>query len=438
MYTIFLTLSKYILIFLMAIYTIQCFSVFRLPDISKRDGIYIRQDIIMALIYLIAFTVMYLRSADTWLLILYALTQVTFVAFIMLYRFLYPEASKLLVNNMCMLMSIGFIILARLNFSKALKQFSVALVSIVIALVIPYILKRFKRLRRFYMLFAAAGIIALGAVLIFSTAVNGSKLNIRIGGVSFQASEFVKIIFVFSIAGMLSCMKSGYRIVIATAAAGIHVMLLAASKDLGGAVILFIVYVIMLFIATGKFLYFILGTAGAVVCSIAGYMLFPHVRVRITAFTDPVSSIDGAGYQMAQSLFAIGTGGFEGMGLMDGAPSRIPVVEADFIFSAICEELGVLFGICLILVCASCFIMFMNIAMRFNDMFYKLVAAGLAVTYGFQVLLTIGGVTKFIPLTGVTLPLVSYGSNSIMVSLIMFSVIQGLYVSVRSANGTER
>ena len=81
--------------------------------------------------------------------------------------------------------------------------------------------------------------------------------------------------------------------------------------------------------------------------------------------------------------------------------------------------------------------MFMNIAMRFNDMFYKLVAVGLAATYGFQVFLTIGGVTKFIPLTGVTLPLVSYGSNSIMVSLIMFSVIQGLYISVRSSNDSN-
>ncbi len=122
------------------------------------------------------------------------------------------------------------------------------------------------------------------------------------------------------------------------------------------------------------------------------------------------------------------------MGLYQGAPNRIPVVEADFIFAALSEEFGVIFSLCIILVCVSCFIMFMNIAMRFNDLFYKLVAVGLAVTYGFQVFLTIGGVTKFIPLTGVTLPLVSYGSNSIMVSMIMFSVIQGLYVSVRSMN----
>lgn len=426
--------SKYILTALMAVYTFQCFSVFRFPGEKERDGIYIRQDVAMSLIYLISFLTLFFKSGDEDLLKFYSLTQIILWAVIMLYRYLYPEANKLLVNNMCMLMSIGFIILARLNFAKAKKQFIVALISIGMAVVIPYILKKFKRLRRFYVLLAIAGIAALVLVLVFSTAINGSKLNIKIGGVSFQASEFVKIIFVFSMAGMLTCMKSKYRVIIATAAAAVHVLLLVASKDLGSAIIFFMVYVIMLFVATGNLLYFVGGLMGAAVSSVIGYRLFSHVRVRVEAWKDPLGNIDNSGYQIAQSLFAIGTGGLTGMGLTQGAPERIPVVEADFIFAAISEEFGVLFGICLILICVSCFVMFMNIAMRFNDMFYKLVAVGLAVTYGFQVFLTVGGVTKFIPLTGVTLPLVSYGSNSIMGSLIMFSVIQGLYISVRSSN----
>lgn len=418
----------------MGIYSFQCFSVFRFSDEKDRDGIYIRQDIAMSLIYLISFLTLYLHTGNEELLKFYALTQLVIWSVIILYRFMYPEASKLLVNNMCILMSIGFIILSRLNFAKARKQFIVALISIVMAIVIPYILKKFKRLRRFYLILAAAGIAALMMILIFSAAVNGSKLNIRIWGISFQASEFVKIIFVFAMAGMLTCMKSRYKVVFASITASVHVILLVASKDLGSAVIFFVVYVVMLFVATGKLLYFIIGILGAVISSAAGYRIFPHVRVRVEAWKDPLGNIDRSGYQIAQSLFAIGTGGFSGMGLMQGSPERIPVVEADFIFAAISEEFGVLFGICLILICVSCFVMFMNIAMRFNDMYYKLVAVGLAVTYGFQVFLTIGGVTKFIPLTGVTLPLVSYGSNSIMVSLIMFSVIQGLYISVRSSN----
>ena len=437
MTVIIITLSKYIITAIMAVYTFQCFSVFRYNNEKDRNGIYIRQDIAMGLMYLISFLVMSLYTGDENLMPFYLLTQLILLSLIMLYRFMYPEANKLLVNNMCMLMSVGFIILARLNFTKAKKQFLVALISIAMALVIPYILKKFKRLRRFYLLLALAGIGSLAFVLIFSRTINGSKLNIRIGGVSFQASEFVKIIFVFAIAGMLTCMKNKHRILISALTAGAHVLLLVASKDLGSAIIFFIVYVIMLFIATGKPVYLIGGLAGAAISSVAGYYMFSHVRVRVEAWKDPLGSINDAGYQIAQSLFAIGTGGFQGMGLMQGAPNRIPVVEADFIFAAISEEFGVLFGICLILICVSCFVMFMNIAMRFNDMFYKLVAVGLAVTYGFQVFLTLGGVTKLIPLTGVTLPLVSYGSNSIMVSLIMFSVIQGLYVSVRSSNSSD-
>ena len=431
---IFGVLSKYILTILMVIYTVECFSVFRYPDEKERNGIYIRQDIAMSLIYFISFLTLFINTGDIVLLKFYVLTQLILWAVILLYRYMYPEASKLLVNNMCMLMSVGFVILARLNYGKAKKQFIVALISIGMAIVIPYILKKFKRLRRFYFLLAVAGIAALLFVLIFSTAINGSKLNIKIGGVSFQASEFVKIIFVFSMAGMLTCLKSKYRLLFATITAGLHVLLLVASKDLGSAIIFFIVYIIMVYVATGKLMIFLTGLAGAAISSVIGYMIFSHVRVRVEAWRDPLGNIDNSGYQIAQSLFAIGTGGFSGMGLMQGAPERIPVVEADLIFSALSEEFGVLFGICLILVCVSCFIMFMNIAMRFNDVFYKLVAVGLAATYGFQVFLTVGGVTKFIPLTGVTLPLVSYGSNSIMVSLIMFSVIQGLYISVRASN----
>ena len=134
------------------------------------------------------------------------------------------------------------------------------------------------------------------------------------------------------------------------------------------------------------------------------------------------------GYQIVQSLFAIGTGGWFGMGLYQGLPDKIPVVKQDFIFSAVSEELGGIFALCLIMVCFSCFLMFLNIAMQMKDQFYKLVALGLGTIYAFQVFLTIGGVTKFIPSTGVTLPLVSYGGSSLLSSMIIFAVIQGLYI----------
>lgn len=143
---------------------------------------------------------------------------------------------------------------------------------------------------------------------------------------------------------------------------------------------------------------------------------------------DPFAAYDNGGYQVAQSLFAIGTGGWFGLGLFQGEPETIPVAAEDFIFSAIAEEMGIIFALCIILVCVSCYIMFLNIAMQLHSMFYKMVALGLGTCYIFQVFLTIGGVTKFIPSTGVTLPLVSYGGSSLVSTLIMFAIIQGLYI----------
>lgn len=124
------------------------------------------------------------------------------------------------------------------------------------------------------------------------------------------------------------------------------------------------------------------------------------------------------------------------MGVYQGKPTDIPYVEADFIFSAIAEEMGVIFSLCLILVCLSCFLMFIHISMRLKDDFYKLISVGISIIYIFQVFLTIGGGTKFIPLTGVTLPLVSYGGSSVLSTIIMFSIIQGLYV-IRHKEGVK-
>ena len=154
--------------------------------------------------------------------------------------------------------------------------------------------------------------------------------------------------------------------------------------------------------------------------------LFDHVMVRVNVWKNPWADIRGTGYQITQSLFAIGSGGYFGSGLTKGSPDVIPVSESDFIFSAIAEELGVIFAIFLILVCFSCFISFVTIAMHVRNRFYKTMAFGFAICYMFQTFLSIGGVTKFIPSTGVTIPLVSYGGSSVLSSLIMFSIMQGI------------
>ena len=149
-------------------------------------------------------------------------------------------------------------------------------------------------------------------------------------------------------------------------------------------------------------------------------------------WSNPWADIDNTGYQITQSLFAIGTGGWFGMGLSQGLPKKIPVVEKDFIFAAISEEMGAIFAICVLLICLGCFLQFMMIATRMQAVFYKLIALGLGLEYIIQVFLTVGGVTKFIPSTGVTLPFVSYGGSSILGTFILFGIIQGLYILKRN------
>ena len=260
----------------------------------------------------------------------------------------------------------------------------------------------------------------------------GAQLSISIGGFSFQPSEFVKISFVFFVATMFYRSTEFKNVAITTGVAAAHVLILVLSKDLGSALIFFLAYVLMLFIATSNWLYLAGGLGSGCAAAMLAYKLFSHVRVRVEAWQDPWSDIAGKGYQVTQALFAIGTGGWFGMGLYQGMPKKIPVVEKDFIFAAISEELGGIYALCILLICLGCFMQFMLIATRMQALFYKLIAFGLGIEYVVQVFLTIGGVTKFIPSTGVTLPLVSYGGSSILSTFIIFGVIQGLYILKRN------
>jgi cell division protein FtsW (lipid II flippase) len=216
--------------------------------------------------------------------------------------------------------------------------------------------------------------------------------------------------------------------VIATVLAAAHVMILVISTDLGSALIFFVTYMIMLFVATRNPFLSLIGILAFCAAAIAAYFLFAHIRVRVQIWAHPFADYSGSGYQICQSLFAIAAGGWFGTGLYNGSPGAIPYVAQDFMFSAILEELGGIFGICQILICMAVFIMFVNIAMKLSNRFYRLAALGIGTTYATQVFLTIGGGTKLIPMTGVTLPLVSYGGSSLLSTLIMFAIVQGLYM----------
>ena len=318
--------------------------------------------------------------------------------------------------------------LTRLDYESAMKQFIIAAAAISFSLIVPVIIRKFKLLSEWRNFYAIVGIVSLAAVVVVGRVSYGAMLGFEIAGINIQPSELVKIVFVFFVAASLKKSLEFRNIVITTALAAFHVLILVVSKDLGAALIIFVVYLVMLYVATHQPLYILAGLGAGSAASVVAYKLFNHIRVRVLAWKDPFAAYDSGGYQVAQSLFAIGTGSWFGMGLFQGKPETIPVAESDFIFSAISEEMGLIFALCMILVCVSCYVMFLNIAMQLHNMFYKLVALGLGTCYIFQVFLNIGGVTKFIPSTGVTLPLVSYGGSSLLSTLIMFAIIQGLYM----------
>lgn len=419
-------ISKYVIALLMALYAYESFAVFRFQDEERRSGIYTRQNLLMLMVHFSCFMAICFETGDITYLFFYIFQQIVLFATVILFHMIYPGANRLAVNNMCMLLGIGFVILTRLSYEKAVKQFVIAVCSIVLTMIIPFFIRKLKFLKKLTWVYALAGIAALAVVLLLGAYTNGSKISYSVGGVTFQPSEFVKIIFVFFVASALHESSSFFEVFTTAVVAGIHVVILVISKDLGSALIFFVVYVLMVFVATRNPLYLLAGTAGGSAAAVIAYQAFSHVQVRVQAWRDPWSEIDSAGYQITQSLFAIGSGGWFGMGLFQGTPNSIPFVEADFIFSAIAEELGIIFAMCVILVSLSSFIMFMDISMKLKDNFYRLIAFGLGVTYIFQVFLTIGGGSKFIPLTGVTLPLVSYGGSSVLTTLIMFAIIEGL------------
>lgn len=428
-------IAKYLMIFLFAFYTYEGFAALR-RNISheKKNHMLSRQSVSIYLIHALGYLCIYVATDDDTMIIFYAVQFVFFKVLQSCYQLIYEKTSRLVTNNLCMLLCIGFIMLARLSFDKALKQFLFAVVSVIVSLIIPVCIRKVGFVRRMYWVFAAIGILMLGIVAVAGRTSYGAKLSISIAGFSLQPSEFIKILFVFFVAGMLYEDTSFKRVCITTVLAAAHVLILVLSRDLGSALIFFVAYLVMLYVATRKVLYFGAGIICGSVAAVVGYHLFSHVQARVIAWQAPLSVIDNEGYQVSQSLFAIGTGGWFGMGLYQGLPNKIPVVEQDFIFSAIAEELGGIFAICLIMVCINCFLMFLNIAMQMKDQFYKLVALGLGTVYGFQVILTIGGAIKFIPSTGVTLPLVSYGGSSLVTSMMIFAIVQGLYILRQDEN----
>ena len=406
-------------------YTFECFYYFKKSNEIAKKHLYVRQYIWMFGIQLFCYMTMCINAGDTKYLLYFIIQAALLGIIITATAIAYPKGNKLLINNMCFLLGIGFVMISRLAPTRIYKQFLIVLISVVLGFLVPVIMKKVDGLRKLQWIYGALGLFVLSLVYVMGSVTNGSKLSFSILGITFQPSEFVKILFVFFVAACFYQTANLKNIIIAGAFAATHILILVLSKDLGSALIFFAVYVLLVFISSNKKRYLFAGILGAGVCCIIAYNLFAHVRTRVEIWISPWETIDTGGYQIAQSLFALSNGGWFGKGLFLGKPSSIPYVTEDFIFSAIVEELGLVFGIVIVLVCLSIFLVIMNSAVKMKDSFYTYVLMGLAILYIFQILLTIGGGTKFIPLTGVTLPLVSYGGSSVLATILTFFLING-------------
>lgn len=375
-----------------------------------------------------AYLTIIIRTQRMEYLLLYAVLQILTLALPVFATLLYPGVSRILLNHMCMLLSAGMIILTRLDIDKAVKQLVIAGASFIVAMAAPWVVKTFKSLKKLGWLYMAGGIVALAVVLILGQVTHGSKLSYTIAGITFQPSEFVKILYVLFLAALLAEDAGIMRVLLAGAGAALHVLILVFSKDLGSALIYFVVYAVMVTVAAHRIIYLLAGGAVGAVASVVAYRLFSHVQVRVQAWLDPWNVIDNQGFQITQSLFAMSRGGLFGLGIGKGTPGDIPYVETDFVFAAVVEELGLVFGISMIGAGIVLFLLLMRLACDLKDGFYRNLVAGFGILYLFQMFLTVGGGTKFIPLTGVTLPFISYGGSSIMTTIFMFFIVQGVFV----------
>ena len=283
--------SRYLMILLIAVYTWLNFRYFSFRDEGKQKKICGRQNRCMFLIHFLAYGILWLKTEDERLIAFYAAQVIFFLCYIYVSRLFYRHVSRLLVGNMCMLLSVGFIILTRLSFDRALKQFIIVLAAAVITWIIPFFIDRVWQLSKIPWVYGVLGLILLGVVLITGINSFGAQLSIGIGGFTFQPSEFVKISFVFFVATMFYRSTKFVTVCITTLVAALHVLILVASRDLGSALIFFVTYVLMLFVATGKWAYLLGGAGAGAAASVLAYQLFDHVRARVLAWRNPKQGI---------------------------------------------------------------------------------------------------------------------------------------------------
>ena len=362
-----------------------------------------------------------------------------FIAFLIAHlaiRKLAPGADPALLPLSFALSGIGIAFVTRLAPELAMRQVMWLFFGVVCMLLVLIFLKNLDRIANYkYTLMIVGFLLLLSPLLpVVGQEIYGSRIWLNIAGISFQPGEIAKILIVLFLAGYLA--QNREMLSIFTHRIGpfkipdlatlvpllvmwvISLLIVIFEKDLGSALVVFFVFITMLYVATGKKTYLIIGFVLIAIGGVAAFLLFDHVQIRVDTWLDPFKDATGDGYQLVQAIFSIADGGLFGVGIGNGMSDQIPIVESDFIFAAIAEETGLLGAAGLLLLYLCFAIRGLVTAARAKSDVSSFIAVGLTASIILQAFIIVGGVTRLIPLTGLTLPFVSQGGSSLLASFI--------------------
>ena len=354
-------------------------------------------------------------------------------------RIFAPGADPAILPVVFTLSGIGITFVTRLQPDASLGQVIFLFLGVALMVGTLAVVKNLEVIKRYKYVLGIAGIILLVLPMFIGTEIYGSKLWIKIGGFQFQPGEFAKVLIVLFLAGYLAENRELLSISNRTVLGikfprlrllyplfivwGVCLLVVAFERDLGSALLFYTIFLIMLYVATGRVSYVIIGLALLAIGAFGMYQIMSHVQVRVAIWLDPLSDAQNLGYQIVQSLFSLADGGLAGVGIGKGMADIIPVVASDMIFAAIGEEMGLLGGSAVLLLFMLFAVRGLTTAARAKSDLAAFSAAGLTAAISFQAFTIVGGVTKLIPLTGVTLPFMSQGGSSLLASFVIVGLL---------------
>lgn len=353
----------------------------------------------------------------------------------------FGRVDKTLMICTNMLAVIGLVVLYRLESMTGIRQFLWFIIGLSAMIAAIIIVSKMDSPEGGLWIFIGGGLLFLLVALIFGEVIGGAQNWIVFEkiGLSIQPSEFTKVALVLGLASVFREKRRFLSYMPAFLFVILCIIILVLLKDLGAALLYFCVFMVMMFAATSSILWSIAGFGAFTGAAYIAYELFNHVRVRVHVWINPWATANSGGYQIIHGLIAIVSGGMFGSGLGLGSPRYVPAYATDYVFASICEEMGILMGFLII----GFFILLtyrgFKIASNAENSFFSLLALGCTATITFQAIIILAGVIKMIPLTGITLPLISYGGSSMIVTMTLIGILQAISIrNSRFIQNTEK